>query len=63
MDSTIHTADKGLQAGDRVIPLEEATADGMVRRAAELDLEYGTLGCFVWGQDEIESEQQAGCGV
>jgi len=52
-----------LQAGDRVIPLDEATADGMVRLGAELDLEYGTLGCFVWGQDEIESEQQTGCGV
>jgi len=62
-DSTIHTGGKGLQAGDQVIPLEEATADGMVRVGADLDLEYGTLGCFVWGQDEIESDQHAGCGV
>ena len=62
-DSGDPTLDIGFQAGDQVLPLEEVTADGVDRLGAELDLQYGTVGCFIWGLDQLQSHQQTGYGV
>jgi len=42
-DTTLRTRDIGLQAGDQVIPLEEATAGGMARLGTDLAWSTGFL--------------------
>jgi hypothetical protein len=45
-----HGISEGIQSGDQVFPIEENTGSE-VCLGTELDLEYGTLGPFVWQFD------------
>ncbi|CCX05237.1 Protein of unknown function [Pyronema omphalodes CBS 100304] len=62
MDRLIRVA---VEPGDEVSPVSEASDGALFRLGEELDLEYGTLGCFVWGYDEeaFEEGQKAASGV
>jgi hypothetical protein len=63
-DSGDPALDIGFQAAsDQVVPLEEVVANGVVRLGAEFDLQYGTVGCFIRGLDQLQSHQQTGYSV